>query len=206
MIKNLVFDIGNVLVSWNPIAFLKTFVEDDELVKELNTIIFDGVEFKKGDWGEYTRAQTHEALLARYPDKAEYINKAMAGCDDILVAYKENTELLKELKAAGFELYIISNTNPSAFEYMSARHEFFSLMNGVIASYKVKLMKPDHAIFKCFLETYGKKAEECVFVDDMPVNTQGARDCGFNTVTLKNLGDLREELMKFDDVRKALAK
>ena len=206
MIKTLVFDIGNVLVNWYPLEFIKTFVADEDEAKELCSIVFDGVEFKNGDRGEYTRAQTREALLERYPEKRALIEKALDGCDDILVAHKGNTELLRELKAAGFELYFLSNTNPSAFEWMEARHEFFKLMDGGIASFKVKLMKPDHSIFECFLSTYGKKAEECVFVDDTPVNTKAASECGFGIVTLKNLVDLRDELMKFEDVKRAMTK
>ena len=182
MIKTLVFDIGGVLVNWAPVEFCKNFTSDEEEAKRLSKILFEGPEFKGGDIGKYTRAQTHELLLKNYPELTDVINKAMAGCDEILVASQENTQLLKELKAAGFELYFLSNTNPSAFEWMQARHEFFKLMDGGIASFKVKLMKPDHSIFECFLSTYGKKAEECVFVDDTPVNTKAASECGFGSI------------------------
>ncbi len=206
MIKTLVFDIGGVLVTWAPVEFCKRFTADEEEAKKLSTILFEGPEFKGGDIGKYTRAETHELLLKNYPELTDTINKAMAECDDILVASQENTKLLRELKEAGFELYFLSNTNPTAFEYMNAKHEFFKLMTDGVASYKVKLLKPDHAIFEYFLEKFGKKAEECVFVDDTPVNTKSAAECGYNTVTLKNIGDLREELMKFDDVRKAMTK
>ena len=206
MIKTLVFDIGGVLVNWAPVEFCKNFTSDEEEAKRLSKILFEGPEFKGGDIGKYTRKDTHELLLKNYPELTDVVNKAMAGCDEILVASQENTQLLKELKAAGFELYFLSNTNPTAFEYMNATHEFFSLMVDGVASFKVGLLKPDHAIFEYFLEKFGKKAEECVFVDDTPVNTKSAAECGYNIVTLKNVGDLREELMKFDDVRKAMTK
>ena len=205
MIDTLVFDIGNVLVNWYPLEFVKTFVPDEKEAKELTAIVFDGPEFKKGDHGEYTRAQTREALLARYPEKAALIEQALAGCDEILVASPENTRLLRELKEAGFSLYFLSNTNPSAFDYMTRTHEFFRYLDGGVASFKVGLLKPDHAIFQLFAKTYGKDPAQCVFVDDTPANTRAAAECGFGTVTLKTIPSLREELMKFPDVRRALA-
>ena len=206
MIDTLVFDIGNVLVNWYPLDYIKTFVADEEEARELTKIVFEGPEFKKGDHGDYTRAQTREALLARYPERAELIGRILEGCDEILVASRENTALLRELKAAGFSLYYLSNTNPSAFDYMTRTHEFFRYLEGGIASFKVGLLKPDPAIFKLFAKTYGKDPGQCVFVDDTPVNTTAAAACGFGTVTLRTIPSLREELMKFEEVRAALTK
>ena len=206
MIDTLVFDIGNVLVNWYPLDYIKTFVADEEEARELTKIVFEGPEFKKGDHGDYTRAQTREALLARYPERAELIGRILEGCDEILVASPENTALLRELKAAGFSLYYLSNTNPSAFDYMTRTHEFFRYLDGGIASFKVGLLKPDPAIFKLFARTYGKDPGQCVFVDDTPVNTATAAACGFGTVTLRTIPSLREELMKFEEVRAALTK
>ena len=121
------------------------------------------------------------------------------------MASPENTRLLRELKEAGFSLYFLSNTNPSAFDYMTRTHEFFRYLDGGVASFKVGLLKPDHAIFQLFAKTYGKDPAQCVFVDDTPANTRAAAECGFGTVTLKTIPSLREELMKFPDVRRALA-
>ncbi len=205
MIDTLVFDIGNVLVNWYPLEYVKTLVSDEEQAKKLTSIVFDGPEFKKGDHGEYTRNQTREALLERYPEYREMIGRILDGCDEILTASEENTILLRELKAAGFSLYYLSNTNPSAFEYMSKTHEFFRYLDGGIASFRVKLLKPDPEIFKLFTKTYHKEPGQCVFVDDTPVNTAAAASCGFGTVTLKTIPSLREELMKFSEIRTALS-
>lgn len=205
MIDTLVFDIGNVLVNWYPLDYVKTITADEAEAKELTAIVFEGPEFKKGDHGDYTRAQTREALLARYPERAAVIGRILDGCDDILTASPENTRLLRELKEAGFSLYYLSNTNPSAFDYMSRTHEFFRYMDGGIASFKVHLLKPDPAIFRLFAETYRKDPRQCVFVDDTPANTAAAADCGFGTVTLKTIPSMREELMKWEEVRAALS-
>lgn len=204
MIKTLVFDIGNVLVNWYPLEYLKSLTDDSENAAELEKKIFGGPEWQKGDLGEFTREQTREALLRRYPQDREIICKALDGADDILTASEGNTLLLSELRDAGFELYYLSNTNPSAFEYMLAKHKFFDYFSGGIASYKVGLLKPDPKIFEAFLKKYGKIAEECIFIDDTRSNTDSAASCGFFTVTLGNIPALRGELMKFDDIAKAM--
>lgn len=204
MIDTLVFDIGNVLVDWYPLPYVRTFVDNDRDAERLTSMIFLGPEFKAGDMGVFTRADTRAALLTRYPDEAELIGKILDGCDEILVASQENTALLRELKAAGFSLYFLSNTNPSAFEYMTKTHEFFRYLDGGIASFRVHLLKPDPAIFKKFERTFTKQPSHCVFVDDSPANTAAAAEYGFHTVTLKNIPDLREELLKFPEIREAL--
>lgn len=206
MIRNLVFDIGNVLVDWNPVPHLNKWANSPEEATLLKTIVFDGPEFKNGDKGLFTREDTKQALLQRYPEYAQQIQRALAECDDYLTINAGNTDLLKELKAAGFRLYFLSNTNPSAFEYMTSRYEVFALMDGGVASFKCGFLKPGEEIFLHFLEKFQLKAEECVFCDDMPENTAGAAACGFHTVTLHDINQLREELMKYEDVRNAMSK
>jgi putative hydrolase of the HAD superfamily len=73
-------------------------------------------------------------------------------------------------------------------------------MDGGIASYQEGLLKPDPAIFELFLTRYGKRAEECVFVDDTPVNAEAAATLGFHSIILKNIDDLTDELKKIDEL------
>lgn len=204
MIKTLVFDIGNVLVEWNPIPYIRKVLGPDVDAAWWNRAVFEGVEWKNGDEGIFSRRQTREALMARYPDKAEEIGRLLDGCDGILVESGRNAKLLEKLHRAGFELYFLSNTNPDAFEHMQKTCSFFSQMDGGIASYKVGLMKPSHKIFEMFTDVYAKTPAECVFVDDTPANTAAARECGWNTVTLARIDDLESELLAFGDVRERL--
>lgn len=204
MIQNVVLDIGNVLVNYYPHDYIRQFTTDEAVVQRLHDRIFLSDAWKAGDAGTMTRQETVAALCAQYPDDAAAIRRVMDRCDEMLTAVEDNTALLRDLKQAGFSLYYLSNTNPSAFEYMSATHAFFRYMDGGIASYKVKCLKPDPIIFEKFLQTYHKTPESCVFVDDTAVNVQSAQSLGFHTVLLRRPEELRDELLAFDDIRQKL--
>lgn len=155
---------------------------------------------EKGDTGELTRKEIIDALCEKYPRDAETIHTVMDDCDEMLRISKKSTEVVKRLREAGVEVYYLSNTNPEAFRYMTERYEVFRYMNGGIASFKEGVVKPSEDIFRLFLDRYGKDPSECVFVDDMPTNTESAQRVGLHTITLKNIDDLARELSAFPEL------
>ena len=201
MIKNVVLDIGNVMVSFYPDLYIAQFVYNKGEIDYFNKICFNSDEWKMGDAGTASRANIINSICKKYPEDAHKIQQIMANCNEMLRASEKNTRLLKKLHDAGIEVYFLSNTNLEAFEYMTSNHEFFKYMNGGIASYQDRVLKPGKEIFKLFLSRYEKKAEECVFVDDTPVNTEAAAAVGFHTVILKNIDDLSEELCRFSELK-----
>ena len=206
MIKNVVLDIGNVLVSFYPDIYISQFITKKGEIDYYEQICFKSAEWKCGDLGTKTREEIIDAICEKYPDDAEKVREIMANCDDMLRVSKKNTDLIKRLKAAGIGVYYLSNTNEHAFEFMTSTYEVFSYMDGGIASYRDGVIKPNADIFELFLSRYDKKAEECVFVDDMPINVEGARKVGLNGIILKNIDDLEDELCKYPEIREALNK
>ena len=204
MIKNVVLDIGNVLVSFYPDIYISQFITKKGEIDYFNHICFKSAEWKCGDLGTKTREEIIDAICEKYHADAKTVREIMANCDDMLRVSKKNTETVKKLKAAGIGVYYISNTNAHAFEFMSATYEVFSLMDGGIASYIDGVLKPSADIFELFLSRYGKIAEECVFVDDVPANVDGAKAVGFGGIILKNIDDLEDELCKFPELAKIL--
>ena len=125
MIKNFVFDIGNVLVDWHTMPYITgTLGYTEERARELDRIVFEGVEWKNGDRGLFSREDTRAALLERYPSDARDIIPLLDRADDILKEYTFNTDVLRKLRSKGYGVYYLSNTNPQAFEYMSANCGF----------------------------------------------------------------------------------
>ena len=197
MIRNFVFDIGNVLVDWHTVPYImKTLGCDGETAAEYDRMVFESVEWKDGDRGTRTRAQTREALLAGHPEHGREINALLDHADDILIEYDFNTDVVRSLRAAGYGVYYLSNTNPQAFEKMTSTCGFFGLMDGGIASFRDGLLKPSGAIFELFAERFDKDPAECCFVDDTEVNTAAAAAEGFGTITLRRPEDLRSEIEK----------
>jgi HAD superfamily hydrolase (TIGR01509 family) len=205
MIRNVVLDIGNVLVTFYPDLYIAQFVHRKGEIDYYNNICFRSTEWKKGDTGEKTRREIIDALCAKYPEDAETIHTVMDDCDEMLRISKKSTEVVKRLHEAGVSVYYLSNTNPEAFRYMTERYEVFRYMDGGIASYQDGVVKPSAEIFRLFLDRYGKDPSECVFVDDMPVNTEAAQGVGLHTITLKNIEDLGKELSKFPELRAILS-
>ena len=206
MIKTVVLDIGNVIASFYSDIYVSQFVHRKGEIDYFNYICFRSPEWVAGDKGTMTRAEIIEAICKKYPEDADKVREIMGNCDEMLRTSKETTELIKKLDEAGVGVYFISNTNESAFEYMTANLEAFRYIKGGIASYQDKLTKPNREIFELFLSRYGQKAEECVFVDDGPRNTEAARNLGFKTVTLKNMDDLERELSKFPELAEIIKK
>lgn len=200
MIKNVILDLGNVMVTFYPDLYIAQFVHRKGEIDYFNHICFRSPEWKAGDDGSMTRAEIIDAICQKYPADAGMIHTIMDNCDDMFRASEANTRLIQRLHDAGIGVYYLSNTNESAFAYMTGRHEFFRYMDGGIASYQDGVTKPGREIFALFLERYDKRAEECVFVDDTPINAEAAAAAGYAAVILKNMDDLEAELCKFPEL------
>ena len=206
MLKNLVFDFGNVLVRFEPFHMLRAHVDTDEEARELYRMIYESKPWIDGDLGYLTRPEVVEGICAQNPDKAELLRRVLPHCPSILVMPDGTPALLEELKRAGFACYFISNVNPEDFNYMRAKYPAMGVLEG-IASWQEHIRKPDAAIYQTLLDRYGLKAEECIFVDDMPVNTAAAAALGFGTITLSGGADtLEEALLAVPEIAEAMAR
>ncbi len=200
MIKNLIFDFGNVMVNYNPLADTMRYVSDPEEAKRICHEVFDSDEWKSGDRGERLKDEITELLVKKHPADEKVIRILMEKRAEFLTAPEGTGKLVHELKDAGFHLFYLTNTAVDSFEYMYNTHEYYKCFEGGVRSYEDKLLKPDHAIYKLVLSRYGLKAEESVFVDDMPVNTKAAAECGLHTVTLPEPTLLRKCLRVFPEI------
>lgn len=201
MLKNLVFDFGNVLVEFRPERHLLEIAGSEAAALELRDLIWESVPWKAGDIGKLSREESIAELCGMYPDRAELLGRIMRECSAWLTMPGDTAALLGELKAAGFRLFYISNTNPDDFEFMTTAHRAIREMEGGVASFKEGVLKPDEKIYRLLLDRYGLEAGECLFVDDMPVNTAAAERVGFRTVTLTGgAGTLRRALTEIPEI------
>jgi len=184
MLKNLVFDFGNVLVVFKPEERLRRYVHTDEESMALRNLIWESKPWKDADIGIGGRQETYEQLCEMYPEKKELLGKILFECSEWLTIPDAVKDALHKLQAAGYNLYYISNTNPMDYETMMKNHAILHELKGGLASFKEKMLKPDSAIYQLLLDRYGLKAEECLFVDDMAVNTEAAAKVGYQTLTL----------------------
>ncbi|MBD3211570.1 MAG: HAD-IA family hydrolase [Candidatus Lokiarchaeota archaeon] len=199
MIKNIIFDLGNVLINFKPGEFLNQFTNEmgkiEDFVKKVpkSKIWFDL------DRGKLSVNEAFKIFLEKYPEKEELLhsffenNKWM----DMLTPIKENVEILNELKNKGYRLYILSSFIKEAFSYIQSRYEFLSLFDGAVISYQEGCIKPEKEIYRILLQRYNLNPEECIFIDDHKVILKPARQLGMNVIHYQPDTDLREELQKF---------
>lgn len=196
-IKTVVFDLGKVLVNWEPVAFAKRKLDvDDQEAERITNICFNVSTWNEVDRGSVTREVYTEALSSRYPADADAIRTVIRDSDEMLTERPETAELIRKLSQAGYRLLFLSNTNKEALLYIRAHSEAFRMLEGGVASFEHLVLKPEPRIFEILLETYALKPQECLFIDDNPGNTEAASKLGFQVITLLPGMSIAEEAEK----------
>lgn len=178
MIKNIIFDLGNVLLSWKPDEYFEKSGYDNETVNLILKDVFKSPEWLSLDNGDLTTPEAIELIAEKSSLKKEYISSLFNLRTKIIYPLTENIKLLPELKKKGFKLYFLSNFPLDFFEEVKKDYEFFSYFDGGIISAEVRHSKPDIKIFKILLEKYSLQPEECFYIDDMEVNVRAAGSAG----------------------------
>ncbi|AAK81504.1 putative hydrolase of the HAD superfamily [Clostridium acetobutylicum] len=197
MIKNIVFDIGNVLLKFTPVEFLKSKYKDDKLVEALYENVFKSNEWVELDRGTITEEEATCRFCKRDPHNAKYIREVMETWNEMHVPVEGTSELMKELREKGYKIYLLSNYHLKAFKLISDKYDFIRDVDGGIISSKVKLLKPELEIYKALTNSCGIKPEESIFIDDREENVEAAIKLGFNGIVFKDAYELKG---KFDEL------
>ena len=196
MIRQVVFDMGNVLIEWDPDKIIARNGLAGDDAKLLRREVFDGMEWVTMDRGTMGQDEGLERICRRLPER---LHDAAERCvrdwwkPDFV--YIEGVEaLIREIHALGYGLYILSNATSflhDSFDRLPA-HECF---RGLLVSADEKLLKPQHEIYERFFEKFGLDPAECFFIDNSPLNIDGARCAGLRgTVFFRDMARLRREL------------
>ena len=196
MIKNIIFDIGNVLMPFQYRSFYESFGYEEDIIERLAKATA-----QSPDWNELDRGVlTYEEVLARFiqndPQLEEMIHKVFMDLHGILGLYDYTESWIRQLKEAGYGVYYLSNFFQKADEDCRELMGFLELMDGGILSYKDKVTKPDPEIYELLLSRYGLNAEECVFLDDTEKNIIGARAVGIQGILFQDRIQAVAELQK----------
>lgn len=193
MYKNIIFDLGNVLLDFNPREYLKSKISDDKL-EEVFKAIFSSEEWVMLDRGTITEKEAINNIINRNSTYINEINLAFDNWYDLLKPIEETVEILMSLKENGYKIYYLSNFHELAFGEVTKKNKFFELFDGGVVSYAEKLIKPEEDIYKLILERYKLNPNESIFVDDMEANVEGANKVGIKTILFKGPKELKEEL------------
>jgi len=196
VIKNIIFDIGNVLVYYKPIEFLsKKYPQEDVLF--LFSAIFDTQEWLELDKGTKTETEVLRIFIDRNPEREALLREVMSDLCSIFTPIESTVKILKLLKTRGYNLLYLSNISHQIYACIFEKYGFFNNFEGGIISAKVNMMKPDTDIFISLIKKYKINPDESIFIDDTIQNTLAAEQLGFLTIHLSAPETLLEGLAEF---------
>jgi 2-haloacid dehalogenase len=191
----LAFDLGGVLIDWNPRhLYRKMFNGDEEAMERFLSEICTSEWNARQDAGR-SFAEATEELISRHPAQAVLIRAFFDRWPEMVAGAIEKTvEILAELKGAGHEIYALSNWSAETFPHARKRFEFLGWLDFTVISGEIGLAKPDREVFDFLLEKTGRRAGEIIFIDDSQVNVAAAREFGFDVIHFRSPEQLRDEL------------
>lgn len=191
-IDAVVFDVGNVLLTWTPEEQLNRIIpERPDLHAELTVRIFKSPYWCMRDRGSATVEEVIDAMSASAPELKPYISRVMRGWVDLPVI-PEGVAALEACKAHGKKLYALTNYADKEFAYACQKHDFFSLFDDYVVSGRERLVKPGHEIYELLTERFGLDPARTLFIDDSPANIEGALHCGWQGICYNREGKLRK--------------
>ncbi|WP_265456772.1 HAD family hydrolase [Enterococcus sp. HY326] len=198
MIKQIVFDLGNVLVKFQPTEFIKSYTQDAEVEKFLLQNIFQAPEWIAFDRGTITKAEIQRKLIAKRPDLKEIITEVLANWYHEIKPFSEMATVVSALQKQGYPTYLLSNAPTDIYEILKTIPALEN-MSGLFISADWKTIKPEKEIYRCFCSHFGLVPRECLFIDDLAPNVEAAQQSGMESIVFRqDVQQLKAELATFD--------
>ena len=193
MIQNVVFDMGNVLVDYQPQRFAGELLRDPEAARAVVRELFEGPEWKLLDAGAIEEDDAVAKVQARIPQYADDVSLVMDRWYGRMEPMPGMPELVGRLKGGGYRLFLLSNTSLQFYRFRE-RFGLFRHFDGFVVSAKEKLVKPDPDIFRLLCGRYALLPQECLFVDDLAQNVEAAERVGFRAHRFVGAAELEDFL------------
>ena len=195
-IDAVVFDVGNVLLSWKPEELLNRIVpERPDLHAELAERVVRSPYWSMRDRGSAKVEEVIGAMSKRAPALETYIRRIMTEWID-LPAMPEGVEALKICKAHGVKLYTLTNYADREFAYACEKHDFFRLFDGYLVSGREHTIKPGLEIYRLLTERFSLDPERTLFIDDSSMNIEAALESGLQALHYNRAGKLLDFFAK----------
>ncbi len=166
MIKNIIFDLGNIIIKCANLSTMLNFTDNKEIAENLIKYIFKSEEWKLLDLGNITKEDAILKIQNRVPKGYKsLIKEVIENRTKYLKINKETIEIAKKLKEKEYKIFVLSNMVTYTYEYFKD-NEFFNICDGIVISAYEHIKKPDEEIFKRILKRYNLIPEECLFIDD----------------------------------------
>jgi 2-haloacid dehalogenase len=193
-VRAVVFDLGGVVVDWNPRHLYRKLIDDPAEVEHfLDEVDFTAWNLEQDRGRPFTEGV--RLLSARFPHRAELIAAYHERWEESVPGVIQGTlELMEELRAAGLPLHALTNWAAETYELAERRFAFDRWFEQIVVSGREGVCKPEPAIFQLLLQRIGVAAPACLFIDDSPANVAGAAALGFQVHRFTGPQALRDEL------------
>jgi len=196
MIKNIIFDLGNVLLSFRPSEYFDKHNYPETVKGKILTDIFSSKEWLMLDNGDITVPEAIEAISKKSSLNKKEIAHIFNLRTDLMFPLDQNVRLLPELKKEGFRLYYLSNFPVDIFEEVRSGYFFFRYFDGGLISADARYSKPDPGIYKLIFEKYSLIPDECLFIDDNEENVKTGESLGMKGIFTNGSLQISESVRK----------
>lgn len=196
-LKNIIFDMGNVLLDFNPEVSLNAFCKSEEEKDIVRKELFHGPEWMMADEGLILDRERYDLVKVRVPEKYwEGLKRCAEEWDICMKPVQGARQFCQLAKEMGYGVYILSNASDLFYRYFPnfLPMDFF---DGIVVSADIKMVKPDEKIYRYILDKYQLNPQECLFIDDRAENVEGARKVGISAeVFCENYEQIRQKWIR----------
>lgn len=196
MIKNIIFDLGNVLISFKPAEYFDKKNYPGAIKSKILADIFASKEWLLLDNGDITTSQAIDAIAKRSSLNKDEIAHIFNLRTDLMFPLDTNVKVLPALKKRGFRLFFLSNFPLDIFEEVRTGYFFFRHFEGGLISAEARFSKPEPGIYNMLLEKYSLTSNECLFIDDLEKNVKTAESLGMKGIFTNGSLEISKEIEK----------
>lgn len=194
MIRNIIFDIGNVLTDFRWRDFLQDKGFDEAMIERISKASVESPLWNEFDRGEWSEEELLQAFVERDPEIEKELREAYRDIHGMVTPREYAIPWIKKLKENGYRVLFLSNFAKKAEEECAEALAFLPYTDGGILSYQEKMIKPNPEIYRLLLRRYGLLPEECVFLDDTLKNVETAQAEGMMGILFQTKEQAEEDL------------
>lgn len=191
---NLVFDLGGVVVRWDPDAIIAGVFNDPQTRAQVKAGVFEHPDWLELDRGTLGRDEAITRAAQRTGISSSDMKRLLHAVPPSLVVFADTVGLLRRLKKKGYPLYCLSNMHFASIEYLEQKESFWEVFDGRVISCRLNLCKPEAGIYEHLLETYALDAADTVFIDDVQKNLDAAAKLGIMTLRFESAAQCERDL------------
>lgn len=191
-IKTLIFDVGNVLLHWNPQAVIDKTFAGTQYKDQFTVDMFRVEDWLAFDQGLVTEAEIIQKFAEQWSIPTALAETLVMNAKVSLTPKKDTIEWLPELKSQGYKLLCLTNMSDEFFSHLEVNHDFWHHFDDIIVSGRVRMIKPDPAIYQYVIERHQLEPQEALFFDDLDENIRGAESVGLQGIVFADAAQAKK--------------